>query len=64
VINTWIVQNPSFSGYVAIRAYLPSRHLSIAIDTTDGPAATPNVNYAQTIAQSIAAYLAPDHPLS
>ncbi|WP_051450790.1 serine hydrolase domain-containing protein [Actinospica robiniae] len=64
VINTWVVQNPSFSGYFAIQAYLPSQKLSIAVDTTDGPAATPNTNYAQTIATSIAAYLAPGHPLS
>lgn len=64
VVNTWIVQNPSFSGYFAVQAYLPSQQLSIAVDTTDGPAATPNVNYADTIAQSIAAYLAPGHPLS
>jgi CubicO group peptidase (beta-lactamase class C family) len=63
VINTWIVQNPSFSGYFAIQAYLPSRHLSIAVSTTDGPTATPNNNYAQTIATGIAAYLAPNHPL-
>ena len=64
VINTWIVQNPSFSGYFAIQAYLPSQQLSIAVNTTDGPAATPNTNYAQTIADSIAAYLAPGHPLT
>lgn len=64
VINTWIVQNPSFSGYFAIQAYLPSQQLSIAVNTTDGPAATPNTNYAQTIADSIAAYLAPGYPLS
>lgn len=64
VINTWVVQNPSFSGYFAIQAYLPSSHLSIAVTTTDGPGATPNINYAQTIATSIAAYLAPNHPLS
>jgi D-alanyl-D-alanine carboxypeptidase len=64
VINTWVVQNPSFSGYFAIQAYLPARDLSIAVLTTDGPSATPNTNYAQTIADHIAAYLAPDHPLT
>jgi hypothetical protein len=40
VINTWVVRNPSFSGYFAIPAYLPSSHLSIAVTTTDGPGAT------------------------
>jgi CubicO group peptidase (beta-lactamase class C family) len=64
VINTWVVQNPSFSGYFAIQAYLPSQDLSIAVSTTDGPSTTPNVNYAQTIASDIAAYLAPRYPLN
>jgi CubicO group peptidase (beta-lactamase class C family) len=64
VINTWVVQNPSFSGYFAVQAYLPSRDLSIAVSTTDGPTTIPNTNYAQTIASDIAAYLAPEHPLS
>ncbi|MEY9933639.1 D-alanyl-D-alanine carboxypeptidase [Catenulispora sp. GP43] len=64
VINTWVVQNPSFSGYFAIQAYLPSQDLSIAVSTTDGPSTTPNTNYAQTVATDIAAALAPQYPLS
>ncbi|MEY9909640.1 D-alanyl-D-alanine carboxypeptidase [Catenulispora sp. MAP12-49] len=64
VINTWVVQNPSFSGYFAIQAYLPSQDLSIAVSTTDGPSSTPNVNYADTVATDIAAALAPQYPLS
>ena len=64
VINTWVVQNPSFSGYFAVQAYLPSSDLSIAVSTTDGPSSTPNTNYAQTITSDIAAYLAPAYPLS
>ncbi len=64
VINTWVVQNPSFSGYFAIQAYLPACHLSIAVNTTDGPTTIANTNYAQTIADSIAAYLAPNYPLT
>ena len=64
VIHTWVVQNPSFCGYFAIQAYLPSSHLSIAVTTTDGPGTMPNFNYAQTIATSIAADLAPNYPLA
>ncbi|WP_143765200.1 serine hydrolase domain-containing protein [Catenulispora acidiphila] len=63
VVNTWVVQNPSFSGYFAVQAYLPSQDLSIAVNTTDGPTTTPNVNYAQTVATDIAAALAPAYPL-
>ncbi len=31
LINGWIVQNPSFAGYAATMAYLPSRKLAIAV---------------------------------
>jgi D-alanyl-D-alanine carboxypeptidase len=31
VINDWIVQNPSFAGYAATMAYLPSRKIAIAV---------------------------------
>src|SRR5204863_8443932 len=34
VINRWIIQNPSFSGYAATMAYLPSRRLAITVATT------------------------------
>jgi D-alanyl-D-alanine carboxypeptidase len=63
VLNGWIVQNPSFSGYAAIQAYLPAQQLSIAVATTKGPA-TPDKNTAQTVAERIAAALAPGHPLA
>ncbi|MEY9963523.1 D-alanyl-D-alanine carboxypeptidase [Streptacidiphilus sp. MAP12-16] len=63
VLNGWIVQNPSFSGYAAIQAYLPAEHLAIAVATTKGPT-TPDGNTAQTIAERIAAVLAPSHPLA
>jgi len=63
VVNTWVVQNPSFSGYFAVQAYLPSQDLSIAVSTTDGPTTVPNTSYAETIATNIAAHLAPEYPL-
>ncbi|SEO09997.1 serine hydrolase domain-containing protein [Actinacidiphila rubida] len=62
VLNTWIVQNPSFSGYAAIQAYLPAQGLSIAVATTKTPT-TPAGNTAQDVASRIAAALAPAHPL-
>jgi CubicO group peptidase (beta-lactamase class C family) len=63
VINGWILTNPSFSGYAAMQAYLPARRLSIAVTTTKGHR-TPDGNTAQTIAERIAAALAPGHPLA
>ncbi|MFI5829082.1 serine hydrolase domain-containing protein [Streptomyces sp. NPDC051578] len=63
VVHDWILQNPSFSGYAAVQAYLPARKLSIAVTTTQGPKATEQ-NPGQTIAARIAQVLAPDHPLT
>ncbi|MBT2541773.1 beta-lactamase family protein [Streptomyces sp. ISL-44] len=62
VVNGWILQNPSFSGYAAMQAYLPAERLSIAVSVTKGPK-TPEGNQAQTVAERIAAAPAPDHSL-
>ncbi|MEV0411468.1 serine hydrolase domain-containing protein [Streptomyces sp. NPDC050448] len=62
VQNGWILQNPSFSGYAAIMAYLPSERLAIAVSTTLGPDAAEG-NTAQTTAYRIADALSPGHPL-
>ncbi|MCH0561083.1 serine hydrolase [Streptomyces sp. MUM 16J] len=62
VRNDWVLQNPSFAGYAAVQAYLPAERLAIAVSTTTGPGA-PDSNTAQTIAERIAAALAPKHPL-
>lgn len=61
VINGWVLQNPSFSGYAAIQAYLPSDRLAIAVSATK-TATTPDGNMAQQVAERIAAALAPDTP--
>lgn len=58
VQNGWVVQNPSFSGYAAIQAYLPSDRLAIAVSTTVGPDGAQD-NTAQTIAYRIADALSP-----
>ncbi|WP_078910639.1 serine hydrolase [Streptomyces sp. NRRL S-87] len=62
VLGDWISQHPLFFGYSASMAYLPSRDLAIAVSTTPGPDA-PAGHTAHTIAQRIAAALAPDHPI-
>ncbi|MFD3533066.1 serine hydrolase domain-containing protein [Streptomyces sp. NPDC058664] len=63
VINGWVLQNPSFSGYAAIQAYLPSKRLAIAVSTTK-TATTPDGNTAEKVAERIAAALAPEAPLA
>jgi D-alanyl-D-alanine carboxypeptidase len=62
--NGWILQNPLFSGYQALMAYLPAEHITIAVTTTLGPKSDPSTNYSTDLARQIAAYLAPDHPIS
>ncbi|QES10061.1 class A beta-lactamase-related serine hydrolase [Streptomyces venezuelae] len=63
VVNNWVVQNPSFSGYAAIQAYLPSKRLAIAVSSTK-TADTPDGNTAEVVATRIAAALAPGDPLA
>ncbi|MFB7247937.1 serine hydrolase [Streptomyces populi] len=63
VINGWVLQNPSFSGYAAIQAYLPSERLAIAVNVTKTKD-TPDGNQAEVVAQRIAAALAPEAPLA
>lgn len=62
VLNDWVSQHPLFFGYTAAQAYLPSRHLAIAVTTTDGPKAQGG-HTAQVLTQRIAAALVPDHPI-
>ncbi|WP_406192973.1 beta-lactamase family protein [Kitasatospora sp. NBC_01560] len=62
VLNDWISQHPLFFGYSASQDYLPCEHLAIAVSTTNSPTA-PGGHSAHTIAQRIAAALAPDHPI-
>jgi D-alanyl-D-alanine carboxypeptidase len=37
VTNSWVIQTPSFAGYAAAMAYLPSRKIAIAVTATMGP---------------------------
>jgi D-alanyl-D-alanine carboxypeptidase len=64
VVNGWIVQNPSFSGYAAIMAYLPSKDLSIALSVTYSPTTDQNnQNLGNNIAKDLSHLLVPNQPL-
>ena len=59
----WIIQNPSLNGFNAVFAYLPSRHITIAITTTLGRSISGH-NYSTDLTKEIAHYLAPGHPIT
>jgi CubicO group peptidase (beta-lactamase class C family) len=61
IVNSWILQNPLFSGYNAVMAYLPSKRLTVAVTTTLGPESSPSINYSTELWKEIAKYLAPGH---
>jgi D-alanyl-D-alanine carboxypeptidase len=63
VVNGWIVQNPSFAGYAATMAYLPSHTLAIAVSVTVREQAATDGNLSTDVLKAIAAYLAPEAPL-
>lgn len=64
VVNGWVVQNPSFSGYAAIMAYLPSKDLSIALSVTYSPTTDQNIqNLGNNIAKDLSHLLVPNQPL-
>lgn len=63
VINGWIVQNPSFAGYAATMAYLPSQKLAIAVSVTLREKASMDGNLSTDVLKEIAAYLAPEASL-
>jgi D-alanyl-D-alanine carboxypeptidase len=60
LIDGWIVQNPSFAGYAATMAYLPSRKLAIAVAVTMDDGASAEGNLSTGVLEEIAAYLAPE----
>jgi hypothetical protein len=64
IVNSWILQNPLFSGYQAIMAYLPSKKIAIAITSTLGEKSSPSTNYSTLMLQAIDKYLAPSQPLA
>jgi len=64
--NSWLVQNPSFAGGAAVEGYLPSKKIAIAVAANFGEGSFgPDggiKNYAQTLFNTLGAYLAPDDP--
>jgi D-alanyl-D-alanine carboxypeptidase len=64
VIDGWLVQNPSFAGYAATMAYLPTQKLAILVSATMGQKASDEGNLSTVVLKDIAHYLAPDHPMN
>jgi CubicO group peptidase (beta-lactamase class C family) len=64
ITGNWLVQNPLFSGYAALEAYLPSQKIAIAIAVTYAPEAFDDQgnyrNEADTVFRKVAAELAPE----
>jgi CubicO group peptidase (beta-lactamase class C family) len=64
ISGNWLVQNPLFSGYAALEAYLPSQKIAIAVAVTYAPEAFDDqgdyTNVADTLFRRIGAELAPD----
>ena len=61
LVNGWMVQNPSFAGYAATMAYLPSRKLAIAVSVTMKENAA-DKNLSTDVLKEMAAFLAPETP--
>jgi CubicO group peptidase (beta-lactamase class C family) len=64
ISGNWLLQNPLFSGYAALEAYLPSRRIAIAVAVTYAEDAFDAQgdydNAADTLFRKIGAELAPD----
>ncbi len=59
VTNGWIIQTPSFAGYAAVMAYLPSRQIAIAVAVTSGAETPDSPRPANVTFAEIGTYLAP-----
>jgi CubicO group peptidase (beta-lactamase class C family) len=62
IVGGWILQPPSFYGWGALQAYLPSEDLAIAASATLEKEAKVGLNGGQMVFEEIAAVLAPGHP--
>jgi CubicO group peptidase (beta-lactamase class C family) len=64
ISGDWLLQNPLFSGYAAVEAYLPSQKIAIAVAVTYAPEAFDSdggyQNEGDTLFRQIAAALAPN----
>jgi D-alanyl-D-alanine carboxypeptidase len=62
VLGGWVLQDPQFSGYGAVQAYLPSEDLAIAAAATHNEDVEEGLNGGEKVFEEIASVLAPDHP--
>jgi CubicO group peptidase (beta-lactamase class C family) len=62
VLGGWVLQNPQFSGYGAVQAYLPSEDLAIAAAATHNEDAPEGLNGGEKVFEAVASVLAPDNP--
>jgi D-alanyl-D-alanine carboxypeptidase len=62
VLGGWVLQDPQFSGYGAVQAYLPSEDLAIAAAATHNEDVEEGLNGGKEVFDEIASVLAPDHP--
>ena len=63
VAGDWIIQTPSFTGFAAVQAYLPSQDLSIALANSLGPDGDVGTNASVAILAELARQLTPESPL-
>jgi hypothetical protein len=61
--NGWMIQNPEFNGYYGVVGYLPTRRLSILVESTHGPNAVPGKNISSLIFAALTRYLSPERSL-
>ena len=60
VTNSWVIQTPSFAGYSAAMAYLPSRKIAIAVTATSGEDTPDQPRPTDALFADLGTYLAPD----
>lgn len=60
VTNGWVAQTPSFAGYAAAMAYLPSHKMTIAVASTNGRNTPDNPRPTDVLFAEIGKLLAPD----
>ena len=63
VANGWYVQNPNFGGFKGAFAYLPSKKITIVIESTQSPGGDSSKNEAFQILQEVIQFVTPEVPL-
>lgn len=63
VANGWIMQNGLYFGWNPVMAHLPSRDITIALTTTLGDQALPDISHGLHLIKEAARLLVPDQPI-